>query len=680
MNAVATVLIALIILVPGSGATLAVYPPGKLGVVTRAALCFGLGCVVSGGVAFVLAIAHVLGASSFFISLAVVTVGLWALALRRGRLREHGRAIRAEWRDDPWPLAAGLLVLLGFAVVRLTFSPLLHMQTSTAWRYWADAVEIAEAGKIPSRVLQYGMVSPSVVNKVYLNTLNAGISYAIGKEPLPAMAALNWVGSVGLVLALWSLGRELGLRFTAAVLPILLLSNLFVLNTELTADLTTYKAETFSRLVAFLGAAMAVRAFRSRRWWKDTLVAGLLLGVAAGIHIIPVIIAVAMVAVYAIARLLADRDLKRTLQVTLAAAGVTLAVGAAILVPPHGDIGLRGAAAPGGYDVFAEGFDPTLYLNGGVVPGQKVVGPRTFYLSPGRALHRYADSAIGSPPGARLVKRLWVPGLVLGGLFAAVAILLWFPNELKPVGLTAWGLGAAIVMLTWLFSLRYHLYIPAWFGVRRLFDYSSIPLVLIALVLAEGALLIIGRVRPWLAPVAGSIIVLVLAAALLIDGRAKSPDPPAVALVAGFDWIREHTPCDARFLPNAHSEGVFEALTGRVAVLEGATPFLRPSILQPIVRLLLQARGFFQDPRSHETFLRAQGIDYVVVLTGGHVGYRESIGTTDTVALARLPSLLRVFANDGMTIYRVASGGGVGRGPYRAAYPGYDCRRAPMAT
>ncbi|HYT79212.1 MAG TPA: hypothetical protein VEQ37_08150, partial [Actinomycetota bacterium] len=639
-----------------------------------------------GGVAFVLAIAHVLGASSFFISLAVVTVGLWALALRRGRLREHGRAIHAEWRDDRLPLAAGLLVLLGFAVVRLTFSPLLHMQTSTAWRYWADAVEIAEAGKIPSRVLQYGVASPSVVNKVYLNTLNAGLSYVIGKEPLPAMAALEWVGSVGLALVLWSLGRELGLRFTAAVLPILLLSNVFVLNTELTDDLTTYKAETFSRLVAFLGAAMAVRAFRSMRWWKDTLVAGLLLGVAAGIHIIPVIIAVAMVAVYAIARLLADHDLKRTLQVTLAAAGVTLAAGAAILVLPHGDIGLQGAAAPGGYDVFAEGFDPTLYLNGGVVPGQRVVGPRTFYLSPRRALDRYVHSAIGlrsttrSPPGPRLVKRLWVPGLVLGGLLAAVAILLWFPNELKPVGLTAWGLGAAIVMLTWLFSLRYHLYIPAWFGVRRLFDYSSIPLVLIALVLAEGALLTTGRVRPWLAPVAGSIMVLVVAAALLIDGRAKSPDPPAVALVAGFDWIREHTPCDARFLPNAHSEGVFEALTGRVAVLEGATPFLRPSILQPIVRLLLQARGFFQDPRSHEAFLRAQGIDYVVVLTGGHVGYRESIGTIDTVALGRLPSLLRVFANDGMTIYRVASSGAVGRSPDPAAFPGYDCRRGTMAT
>jgi hypothetical protein len=680
MSVVTTALAALIILVPGAGAALGVYRPGEVGVVTRAALCFGLGCVVSGGVAFVLAIAHVLGPVSFFFSLALFTVGLWTVAVRRGSLRDHGRAIGAEWRTDRWPLAAGLLVLAGFALVRLTFSPLLHLQTSTAWRYWADAVEIADAGDIPSRVLQYGVPSLSVVNKVYLNTLNAGISFAIGKEPLPAMAALQWIGSVGLALALWSLGREMGLRLTAAALPVVLLSNQFVLNMEFTADLTTYKAETFSRLVAFLGAAIGIRALRVRRGWKDAVLAGIFLGVATGIHIIPVIIAVALVAVYAVVRLVTDRDLKETLRVSLAAAGVTLAVGAGILVLPRGDIGLRGAAAPGGYDVFAEGFDPTLYLNGGVVPGQRVVGPRTFYLSPGRALDRYVHSALGVKPGSRRLQRLWIPGLVVGGLVAAIAMLLWFPRELKPVGLTALGLGAAMVVLTWLFSLRYHLYIPAWFGVRRLFDYSSIPLVLLALALAEGFAVALGRLRPWIAPVAGSLIVVLVATPLLVGGRATPPDAPAVALVQGFDWIRDHTPCDARFLPNAHSEGVFEALTGRVAILEGATPFLRPNILQPIVRLLLQARDFFHDPQSHEGFLRAQAVDYVVVLSGGHVAYRESIGTTNGTALARLVSLQPVFTNQGMTIYRVtATPPPVGRSN-PADYPGYDCRRGPIST
>jgi hypothetical protein len=675
VNAIAT----LIILVPGTGASLAVYRPGEIGVVTRAALCIGLGCVVSGGVAFVLAITHLLGPVTFFVTLAIATAGLWALAFRRGGPRAHAREVGAEWRGDRWALAIGLLVLVGFAVVRLTFSPLLHMQTSTAWRYWADAVEIADAGRIPSHVLQYGAVFPSVVNKVYLNTLNAGMSYAIGTEPLPAMAALQWIGSVGLALALWSFGRELGLRFTGALLPVVLLSNRFVFNGEFTTDLTTYKAETFSRLVAFLGAAIAVRALRSRRGWKDAALAGVLFGVATGIHIIPVIIAVAAVGAYALARLLADRDLKGTLRVALAAGGITLAVGAAILILPHGDVGLHGAAAPGGYDVFAEGFDPTLYLNGGVVPGQKAVGPRTFYLSPGRALEKYVRSAIRSPRRPGLLNRLWIPGVVLGGLAAAVSMLLWFPRDLKPVGLAAWGLGAAIVVLTWLFSRRYRLYIPAWFGVRRLFDYSSIPFVLVALALAEGGLVASRRVRSWMAPVAGSVVVLLVAAALLADGRARSPDPRAVALVQGFHWIRQHTPCDARILPNVHSEGVFEALSGRVAVLEGATPFLRPVILEPIVRLLLQARDFFHDPGSHEAFLTAQGVDYVVMLAAGHVGYRETIGTPDGAAIARLPSLHQVFTNDGMTIYRVTSNRGARRWPDPNAYPGYECRRSPIA-
>ena len=679
MTIAAGLVTALLIVVPGAGATLALYPPGEIGLATRAALCVGLGCVVCGGAAFILALGHILGPVSFFVVLGGATVGLWLLALRRGSLVAHGRAFGDEWSGDRWPLAAGLLVLLAFALVRLTFSPLQHFESSSSWRYWADAVEIADAGHIPSRVLQYGAVYPSVINKVYLNAMNAGIGYAIGTEPLRAMASLQWIGSVGLGLSLWSLGKEMGLRRTASLLPILLISNRLVLNTELTADLATYKAETFSRLVAFLGAALAIRALRSRHGWKDAVLAGVLLGVAAGIHIIPVIIAIAIMGAYALVRVLAERDLTRTLRTALAMAGVTLAVGGAVLVLPHGDLGLHGTTAPGSYDVFAEGFDPTLYLNAGAAPGERVVGPRTFYLSPASALDRYVRSAVGSPPGVRFYRRLLVPGVALGGLAVAAAIFLWFPKELKPIGLAAWGLGAVIVGLTWLFSLRYHLYIPAWFGVRRLFDYSSLPLALLGLVLAEGALLALAKVQPWLASVAAIIVVVLAATVLLVDARAEGLDPSTVALKQGFEWIRNNTACDARLLSNEHTEGVFEALTGRVAVLEGATPYLRPSILQPIVALLLQARDFFHDPAGHQAFLRTQGIDYVVLFTGGHVGYKESIRATHATELARLPSARLVFGNKGMTIYRTSAQRNR-RVPDPAAYPGYDCLRGPIAT
>jgi hypothetical protein len=103
-------------------------------------------------------------------------------------------------------------------------------------------------------------------------------------------------------------------------------------------------------------------------------------------------------------------------------------------------------------------------------------------------------------------------------------------------------------------------------------------------------------------------------------------------------------------------------------------------ILEPIVRLLLQARDFFHDPEGHDAFLAAQGVDYVVLLAAGHVGYREPIGTPDGAAIARLPSLRQVFTNDGMTIYRVTSSSAPGRRPDPAEYPGYECRRSPIAT
>jgi hypothetical protein len=200
------------------------------------------------------------------------------------------------------------------------------------------------------------------------------------------------------------------------------------------------------------------------------------------------------------------------------------------------------------------------------------------------------------------------------------------------------------------------------------------------LVLVEGILLAFRRVRPRLAPVAGSLIVIVIAGGLLVDARPRKPDPRALALVQGFEWIRRNTPCDARFLPNAHTEGAFEALTGRVAVLEGATPFLRPTILAPIVRLLLRARDFFHDPAANASFLRDQDVDFVVVLLAGQVGYKETVGQTDTAALGRVASLQRAFANGGMTIYRVASTVSATAILDPSAFPGFDCRRGPVST
>jgi hypothetical protein len=118
---------------------------------------------------------------------------------------------------------------------------------------------------------------------------------------------------------------------------------------------------------------------------------------------------------------------------------------------------------------------------------------------------------------------------------------------------------------------------------------------------------------------------------------------------------------------------VFEALAGRVAVLEGATPYLRPTILRPIVQLFLQTRAFFHDPSGNVDLLSRLQIDHVVVLRAGGVGYRSVIGRTEEQALDELPALERLFRNQSMTVYRVVGSGPHTGVPDPGRYPGYDC-------
>jgi hypothetical protein len=267
-------------------------------------------------------------------------------------------------------------------------------------------------------------------------------------------------------------------------------------------------------------------------------------------------------------------------------------------------------------------------------------------------------------------------------------MLAFFPKDLRPVGVMCYGLLVSIVGLTWLISLRYHLYIQAWFGVRRLFDYGSIPLIIFGMALAEGAVLLLTRsrrgrsIRPWV-PGAALAIVAVAVSALVIPS-ARPPGggdaPLDHGLIASFDWVRANVPCDARILANIHTEGVFEALTGRAAVLEGMTPYLRPTVLAPIVRLFLDARRFFADPQGNQAFLAREGVDYVAILHAGRVGYSEPIGKIDQAALASWPLLEPVYSSPAMTVYRVH---GVARPaglPDPSSARGFRCEREPIRS
>ena len=106
MNPSTIAIASCLVLIPGLGATLAAYPPGRVGPVTRLALMFGLGYAVVGITALVLVIVHGLQPATFFPLLTVVTVGLWAFGLRRGGARAHWTALRDDVSADRWALAA----------------------------------------------------------------------------------------------------------------------------------------------------------------------------------------------------------------------------------------------------------------------------------------------------------------------------------------------------------------------------------------------------------------------------------------------------------------------------------------------------------------------------------------------------------------------------------------------
>ena len=212
-------------------------------------------------------------------------------------LRAHRAALAGRHRRRPLrPRHGRRSSSVAIAIVRLRSSPLLNFEMFGPWRYWADGLEIADAGRVPAQTLQWGATWTPTVSKVVLNSYHAGLSYAIGRSPLPAMGALLWVASTGLAAGLWALGRELGLRRLAPLLPLLTLA---VLNDELHRNLDVYTAENVGRMVAVCALVLGVRALRDRDGWKEPLLAALLFGAGFATHGVPVVALLVVLGWYA---------------------------------------------------------------------------------------------------------------------------------------------------------------------------------------------------------------------------------------------------------------------------------------------------------------------------------------------------------------------------------------------
>ena len=660
--------------VPGAGASLALHRPGQAGIATRLALCFGLGYAVCALCGVVLEILHVLHAWTYLPLLAVVTVVLWTVAVRRDGLRSHAAALRAELAAEPWLEGLGLAAIVVFALVRLRFSPLLNFSMFGPWRYWADGMEIADAGRVPHQTLQWGAAYTPTVSKVILNSYQAGMSYLIGSSPLPAMGALLWVAAVGFACGLYGLGRELGLRRLGILLPLLIL---VLFANQLRNDLDVYTAENTGRMAATCALLLGIRALRHGSGRAEAVAAGVLFAVAAGSHGIPAFVLMLGLGCYAVALLVIG---PARWPVILRVAGilcVTVAVWGAALALSGGAVGFQGASGNGKYAAFGARVDPTASLYLGHRVG-RAGGSDHWYYAPEKLARQFVASALARPIG-RPAGNIPLVGIPLLAVAIAVLMLWRAPPALRPLGLFVVLLGGVIVAIALAFSYRYDTLIPGAFGPHRLYDYACLFGVLLLLGCAEWAVGLLGRVRAWLpTAVCAAAIGLTAAGVAYAGGPSRQGwQENGQRALHVTHWVDANIPCGSRMLVDRLTLGTFAAQTGRVSVGEGMGPYLRPTELQTVLNLVLGAHAFFRDPARNEAFLKTEMVDYVLVLKNVRIG--SMVNTLEKrvhpAAFQSVPFLHLVHSDDTMDVYRVLGSRGGGTAPDPTQFAGLDCVR-----
>ena len=660
--------------IPGAGASLALHRPGQAGIPTRLALCFGLGYAVCALCGVVLEILHVLYAWTYLPLLAVVTVVFWVVVIRRDGLRSHGAALRDQLAAEPWLEGVGLAAIVVFALVRLRFSPLLNFSMFGPWRYWADGLEIADAGRVPHQTLQWGAAYTPTVSKVILNSYQAGMSYLIGSSPLPAMGALLWVAAVGFACGLYGLGKELGLRRLAILLPLLVL---VLFANQLRSDLDVYTAENTGRMAATCALLLGIRALRPGSSRAEAVTAGVLFAVAAGSHGIPAFVLMLGLGCYAVALLVTGPTRRLVILRMAGILCVTVAVWGAALALSGGAVGFQGASGNSKYAGFGATVDPTasLYL-GHLVSRAGDSGH--WYYAPETLARQFVASAVARPI-RRSAGNLPLVGVPLAAVAIALLMLWRSPPELRPLGLFVVLLGGVIVAIALVFSNRYNTLIPGTFGPHRLYDYACLLGVLLLLGLAEWVVALFGRVRRWLptAVCAGAIVV--TAAGVAYAGAPARPgwQENGNRALHVTNWVDANIPCGSRMLVDRLTLGTFAAQTGRVSVAEGMGPYLRPSELQTVLNLVLEAHAFFRDPAHHQAFLKFEMVDYVLVLKKVRIG--SMVNTLEKrvhpAAFRSVPFLRLVHSDGTMDVYRVLGSRGGGTPPDPSQFAGLDCVR-----
>ncbi len=312
--------------------------------------------------------------------------------------------------NAPWSAVATVATVIGVVAVRWSYPPLANMG-ATAMRYWADAMEIADAKGIPADTLQWGTLLRPATSKSVLNTFNAGFSLLTGRGPLESMSVLLFIVAVSLVIVTIALLMALGVKRLAPIGAVILFVN-HVTGSELTADLTRNLAENWGRLAALAGVLVAILVLgRSPEDGQTTdsiadegpvprghlVLAGWVLGTAAGTHLVAAAFGALFVFAYAIARMVLRRSPMATLRRTSAVAAVALVVATLSLVLPVGDLGFGGAVGDAEYRALRSElglpatFDPTRFL----VTGRLETSPETESVGIQDVAEAFAYRAVG---------------------------------------------------------------------------------------------------------------------------------------------------------------------------------------------------------------------------------------------------------------------------------------------
>jgi hypothetical protein len=649
----AYLVVAALVLVPGLGAALALAGPGAIAIETRIALAFGLGYALVSGVAILLVLANLLSRPAFIAAVVLATAAVWVVALKRGSPRAHGAAMVAQAREAPFVLAAGLAFLLAVAVTRPLYPAGTTLAIRSSWRYWADGLEVGANGHVPAKTPQWGTEITPTVSKVVLNAFEGGISFVLGPEPFPAMQSILVVTAIGLAASLLALGRELGLRIFAPLLPalVMLVPKGLPLAHEITKDLKWYTAEDMGRLAALAGLLVGIYAVRTPRDRGAPVVTGLVLVLGGLTHLVPAVIAVVLLALFALAALLVKQaGLRRVLvggAVTAVAFGCSYVC---IVALSGGDLGFQRAEGKS-FEGFPPGVDPTRsFVRGKLVPRMEKEGH--FLISPRSIARRYAQET---------TDRHYRTAFVLLGLTAlalAAFAVAWFMRALLPPVVMAVGLALTVVSAALLFSFRYDTRIPADFGVRRLFDYAVLVPALLGLVVLEGVASVLARRTRIVVAVCSLAAGMIAVAAAVARVPADRSLSRASAGKAVIEQVAETVPCGARMVVNARTAGTWEATTGRPAVTEGHAPYLRPDVMKRALNVLIAANEFFDDPEANRQFLTRERIQYIVVVKPGiWVGTAGPRRPTeaDADAVGSLPDVRAVSQSGRATVFAVGA-------------------------